>query len=676
MPGNDSYTKLLLHCNGVDESTTFTDDSASSHTITANGDAQIDTAQKKFGTGAILLDGTGDYLSIPDSSDWDFGSGDFTIDFWIRFNAFVTGYNGIFDQFANTRAWACSYHTSDGLYFNWSTNGSSVSGEPRAWTASLNTWYHIAIVRNGTVVKLFVDGTQLGSDVSIGTDIIYNSNVALFIGAYHTGDITTDGYINGWMDEIRISKGIARWTSNFTPYTSEYLGESSDEILSESESITLDDDWEILTNPEQQSISDIISLNDSWELQTNPDNISIPDNIVIDDTWELLTNPQILDIPLSSSYTPSIVQNSKYETSSNVTSVPFVLSGSPIPDNVLIVFIGYSSWSGSGGDKIITPPSSDWNLIDKAAYGNAGLAVYWYKIKPGDGTSFTFNLNLTADFLSAIIYEITDVNNDNPINQHSIITESSGITRNTSSLIPSVLNTLALSACATNEGTSDGVTCVSVSSGFTLDVLAESNFHSLFSSYKNSLTSDLITPITNGFTFSIDPTSSIASMLLLNADNGLTVALDDDWFVDLTGTFITKFNTKLYTKLQTIKTFFTDLRVTYDTIKKFNTKLYLKANVDTFYSTDLRVRYNPVTSLVPGLLDNFIVKLDGVELTDVDYNTLIINLNLNTTPSQTQFTLSRRHDDLDKKLDGSASVITAQNKIEVFDGTINFSQDI
>src|SRR3990167_5725818 len=75
----DSYTQLLLHCDGVDAATTFTDEIGKA--VTANGNAQIDTAQKKFGTASGLFDGTGDYLSLADSDDWNFGAGDFTIDF-------------------------------------------------------------------------------------------------------------------------------------------------------------------------------------------------------------------------------------------------------------------------------------------------------------------------------------------------------------------------------------------------------------------------------------------------------------------------------------------------------------------------------------------------------------------------------------------------------------------
>ena len=82
MAVDDSYTKLLIHCDGADASTTFTDESGK--TITTVGNAQVDTAYKVFGTGSLLLDGTGDALTLDDSEDWNFGSGDFTVDFRVK----------------------------------------------------------------------------------------------------------------------------------------------------------------------------------------------------------------------------------------------------------------------------------------------------------------------------------------------------------------------------------------------------------------------------------------------------------------------------------------------------------------------------------------------------------------------------------------------------------------
>ena len=98
MAGLDSNTKLLLHCNGSDESTTFTDSSDSGHTVTAGGDAQVDTAQKKFGTGSVLFDGTSDYLSVANSSEFDLDDTEsWTIDYWVRLNA-------------SPSSWTCTMH--------------------------------------------------------------------------------------------------------------------------------------------------------------------------------------------------------------------------------------------------------------------------------------------------------------------------------------------------------------------------------------------------------------------------------------------------------------------------------------------------------------------------------------------------------------------------------------
>ncbi|MFA9409514.1 MAG: hypothetical protein ACERKJ_11880, partial [Candidatus Dadabacteria bacterium] len=90
--GVDTYTKLLLHMNGTDESTTITDSGSTGHTVTAEDNAQIDTAVYKFDNASCLFDGTDDYLSVPDHADWNFGSGLFTIDLWFKLAADQAGY--------------------------------------------------------------------------------------------------------------------------------------------------------------------------------------------------------------------------------------------------------------------------------------------------------------------------------------------------------------------------------------------------------------------------------------------------------------------------------------------------------------------------------------------------------------------------------------------------------
>jgi hypothetical protein len=210
--GLDSYTKLLLHCDGADGSTTFID-SATGKTVTAVGNAQIDTAQSKFGGASALFDGAGDYLSVPNHADFDFGSGNFTIDFWVRLNAAGGSY-------VMKRASGATYGPfqimadSTKLYFTSSATGADW-GVLVSWTFggdfTTGVWYHIAGVRYGNLWSLYVNGVSKAS-ATVSQTVVSNT-VAVSIGA----NADASAPLNGWMDEVRISKGIARWTANFTP---------------------------------------------------------------------------------------------------------------------------------------------------------------------------------------------------------------------------------------------------------------------------------------------------------------------------------------------------------------------------------------------------------------------------------------------------------------------------
>jgi len=215
--GVDAETKLLLHMDGLDGSTNFTDSTASSKTVAAQGDAQIDTAQSKLGGASVLFDGTGDRLSIGNSSDWDFGTGDFTIDFWVRFNN-TSG--------AKTLV---SYNGDDDFSIKLENNGAlagyvgGVSTEA-AFNPLINTWYHIAFLRNGATTRLFVDGTQIASSAS-GFNISDSGDLA--IGQQTSGNQS----FHGWIDELRVSKGIARWTNSFSAPTTSYAPDGYTKLL-------------------------------------------------------------------------------------------------------------------------------------------------------------------------------------------------------------------------------------------------------------------------------------------------------------------------------------------------------------------------------------------------------------------------------------------------------------
>ncbi len=136
-------------------------------------------------------------------------------------------------------------------------------------------------------------------------------------------------------------------------------------------------------------------------------------------------------------------------------------------------------------------------------------------------------------------------------------------------------------------------------------------------------------------------------------------------------TKIIKFATDFRLKLNKLYKYVTQLDIVKRTLKKFITDLRLKGKISNKFYTNLRVikTSSSFWGLEPKSLIDIIVKLDETELTDVDYNSLRIDFNLNRTPSKATFRLARHHDDLDYKLDGTSSEITNKNKIEIYDGT-------
>jgi len=296
--GGSSFTKLLLHCDGDDGSVIFFD-ATNQYTVASYGDAQIDTSQSKFGGGSGLFDKEGDYLIVPHSADWHFGSEDFTIDFRVRFTT-IDNYPTFIAQYDDGVSFRFNYdHIGNDIVFYYSRDGvdwAHGASWTFPWAASTNTWYHIALVRDGADLKVFVDGAQVGSSKDIGTDSLFDSNGVLWIGAYSGGGgIGGPGanLLDGWIDEFRILKGIARWTSNFTspieaykPYEPEVSGSfkfSQDSLgelcvgKSQGVSYILDSGY-IATIQNNPPIQTQIIHNQTW-----PENTSLPDAFDLDD---------------------------------------------------------------------------------------------------------------------------------------------------------------------------------------------------------------------------------------------------------------------------------------------------------------------------------------------------------------------------------------------------------
>ena len=218
--------ELLIHFDGSDASTSYTTEDSSARTVTFTGNAQLDMAQYKFanknGSSSLLLDGIGDEVSVPDSTDWFFSTGDFTIDFWIRFNAFPSSGDSMMivgQTEGGGDHWFVSLTNDSGTYkwkFQVQAGGQSTISTQQSDSISTGIWYHVALIRTGNTFRFFRDGSQVGSDAT-DSDAINNLPVALLIGSSNGGS-----YFNGWLDEIRINKGTAIWISAFTPYSVEY----------------------------------------------------------------------------------------------------------------------------------------------------------------------------------------------------------------------------------------------------------------------------------------------------------------------------------------------------------------------------------------------------------------------------------------------------------------------
>ena len=221
VPGDQYYNScsLLMHFNGANGSTTFTDNSPSPKTVTSNNGAAISTAQSKFGGGSGFFDGTDDYLSINYNSAFNFGTNSFTWESWI----YPTNISGIDGIYATSGGSGVNpkfvIHLNAGtpsIHYNNLTNGNDIYTTATS-TVSINTWTHLAFVRNGSNWTWYINGNSAGSGTN-NTNITFTSQPT-YIGyggeAYFTP-------FNGYIDELRVTKGVARYTSNFTPPSTQF----------------------------------------------------------------------------------------------------------------------------------------------------------------------------------------------------------------------------------------------------------------------------------------------------------------------------------------------------------------------------------------------------------------------------------------------------------------------
>jgi hypothetical protein len=203
MAGLDTNTKLLFHMDGPDGSHEFIDDSNSEHSFAHTATAQLLTATKKWGKSSLSLDGDSDYISDADSTDWDiFNTTNFTLDVWIKLNSYSGSYYPIVTQYEDVSNRWHLYYDGRGGY-----NYLSFYGEDAPTWLNFNggaisdtNWHHVALIKVGTDIGLYLDGTQTA--YGDATSLVGSAfNGSLYIGYYVANPV----YFPGYMDDFRIT---------------------------------------------------------------------------------------------------------------------------------------------------------------------------------------------------------------------------------------------------------------------------------------------------------------------------------------------------------------------------------------------------------------------------------------------------------------------------------------
>jgi len=193
-----------------------------SKTISLTGNTQISTAQKKFGTGSLYFDGTGDSATVSSASDFGFETANFTIEAFFRFDN-VTGTQYLFDFRSSASDTAPSIYNNGGTLYFAEGGTDRITGTS---TLLANTWYHIAVAKSNDGTKMFLNGSQEGPIYNDQNN--YGTANAMAIGA----DWENNNEFNGYVDEPRVTKGLPRYLGSYTVPTAEFTGDPTTVFLS------------------------------------------------------------------------------------------------------------------------------------------------------------------------------------------------------------------------------------------------------------------------------------------------------------------------------------------------------------------------------------------------------------------------------------------------------------
>lgn len=218
------FTKvvLLLHGDGANGNQTFTDSSTLNKTVTVVGNAQNSTTQSKYGTASLYFDGTGDYSLLDGSSDFAFGTGDFTIEMWvyrtvaganqIMYDSRPSGTNGAYPMFYISSADKLIWYTNTAVQLTGTTS------------LSANTWHHVAASRISGITRMFLNGVQEAGNYTDANSYL-NGASRPCIGC--EGATLGSSSLTGYIDDLRVTKGVGRYSSTFTPPSKAYPNQTT-----------------------------------------------------------------------------------------------------------------------------------------------------------------------------------------------------------------------------------------------------------------------------------------------------------------------------------------------------------------------------------------------------------------------------------------------------------------
>lgn len=220
--GVDQYTKLLCNFNGQNDGTAAVETVLNSP-LTFVGNAKTSIAQAVYGASSLLLDGNGDAVTAPNSAGHGIGTADFAIECWVLFsslpasNTYMNFMNSGWDIAGQSSHFFAAFNNAGTrlLRFHWSTAGAGSSDGGIVgvtWVPSTNVWYHVAFTRSGTTGRFFVNGVQVGGNQTVSASIHSSTGTYRFGSAHNNNH-----YLDGRMQGARLSVGVPRWTSNFTP---------------------------------------------------------------------------------------------------------------------------------------------------------------------------------------------------------------------------------------------------------------------------------------------------------------------------------------------------------------------------------------------------------------------------------------------------------------------------